>query len=62
MKGRPLTREEERRMAAEASGHSVDSGGLRRDAILPPMEQITTLFVLGMLAGITAVFFAVFVL
>jgi hypothetical protein len=60
--GRPLTRDDERRVAARASGHQVDSGSprvLRRDTILNSV-QFVALFVSGMLGGIAAVFIAYF--
>ena len=64
MKGRPLTRDEERRMAAEASRRPLGSRsprGSRRDSI-NPMDQFAPLFLLGMLGGIAVVFIALFVL
>jgi hypothetical protein len=68
MKGRPLTRDEERRFAAHSSGG--------RDAYRPPtasrsdttlnsaprLEQFVALFVAGMLGGIVAVLIGHFVL
>ena len=64
MKGRPLTRDEERRMAAEASRRPLGSRSprvSRRDSI-NPMDQFAPLFLLGMLGGIAVVFIALFVL
>ena len=64
MKGRPLTRDEERRMAAEASRRPLGSRSPRvphRDSI-NPMDQFAPLFLLGMLGGIAVVFIAFFVL
>jgi hypothetical protein len=63
LKGRPLTREEERRIAAQATG-SDPSGRLlhtaRRYTILNPVAEFTALFVLGMIGGSAAVFIALF--
>jgi hypothetical protein len=65
MKGRPLTRDEEHRIAAQTVGRRA---GIRRSAtkhgfmILNPLQEFTALFVLGMLGGIAAVFIALFVL
>jgi hypothetical protein len=65
MKGSPLTREEEHRLAADAGGRPLARRPppvLRSDANLHPMEQFMTLFVIGMVGGIAAVFLAIFVL
>jgi hypothetical protein len=78
MLGRPLTRDEERRIAAESGGHSVGSRSQRvprrdvnsaeqsqrvpRRDLINPTEQFAPLFVLGMLGGIAMVFIVLFML
>ena len=64
MKGRPLTRDEERRMAAEASRRPLGSRSPRvsRRGSINPMNQFAPLFLLGVLGGIAVVFIALFVL
>ena len=65
MKGRPLTRDEERHIDAQTIGLRA---GIRTSAtghsflILSAAQELTALFVLGMLGGIAAVFIALFVL
>jgi len=65
MKGRPLTRDEERRIDAQTIG---PRGGMRTSTtghgflVLNAAQELTALFVLGMLGGIAAVFMALFVL
>jgi len=65
MKGRPLTRDEEHRIDAQTIGRR---GGIRTPVtghgflVLNAVQQLTALFVLGMLGGIAAVFMALFVL
>jgi len=64
-KGRPLTRDEEYRIDAQTIGRG---GGIRTSAsdrgflVLSAAQELTALFVLGMLGGIAAVFMALFVL
>jgi len=65
LKGRPLTRDEERRMAArvtERQPRSQSPATASRYTIFNPIAEFMALFVLGMLAGISAVFIAVFML
>ena len=65
LEGRPLTRDEERRIAAQTTERQPGSrslGTARRYTILNPMAEFTALFVLGMLGGISAVFIALFIL
>ena len=67
LKGRPLTRDEERRLAAHTGGGPVrDRPPLapRSHTILNSVrvEELTALFVLGMVGGIAAVFIGLFVL
>jgi hypothetical protein len=64
-KGRPLTRDEERRIDAQTIGLR---GGIRTSTTghgvlgLSAAQELTALFVLGMFGGIAAVFMALFVL
>jgi hypothetical protein len=65
LEGRPLTRDEESRIAGRTNerqpgGRSL--GSSRRYALLSPKPEFTVLFVLGMLGGIAAVFIARFIL
>jgi hypothetical protein len=65
LEGRPLTRDEERRIAAHATERQPDSpsrGTTRRYTTWNPMAEIAALFVLGMFGGISAVFFALLLL
>jgi len=65
LEGRPLTRDEERRIAAQTTERQLGSrslGTARRYTILNPTAEFTALFVLGMLGGISAVFIALFML
>ena len=65
LEGRPLTRDEERRTAAQSTEDQLGSrslGTARRYTILNPMAEFAAPFVLGMLGGISAVFIAVFML
>jgi len=65
LQGRPLTRDEERRIAAQAAEAQPGSRSLdtaRRHKVLSPMAEFTALLVLGMLGGISAIFIALFVL
>jgi hypothetical protein len=65
LEGRPLRRDEERRIAAPTTERQPGSrslGTARRDTILNPMAEFTALFVLGMLGGSAAVFIALFML
>jgi hypothetical protein len=65
MKGRPLTRDEAHRIDAQTIGLR---GGIRTSAtghsflVLSAVQELTALFVLGMLGGIAAVFIALFLL
>ena len=75
LEGRPLTRDEERRIAALATERQPASWSpgerqpgsrsvstTHRYTTLNPMAEFGPLFVLGMLAGSEAVFFALFIL
>ena len=65
LEGRPLTRDEERRVAAQTTERQLGSrslGTARRYTILNPMAEFTALFVLGKLSGISAVLLALFIL
>jgi len=74
LEGRPLTRDEERRIAAltterrpaswsagERQPGSRSVSATHRYTILNPMAEFAALFVLGMLGGSAAVFFALFI-
>ncbi|MGO8922192.1 MAG: hypothetical protein ACLQF4_04565 [Xanthobacteraceae bacterium] len=63
LEGRPLTRDEERRIAAQSTEDQLGSrslGTARRLYDFESLVKFTALFVLGMLGG--AVFIAVFML
>jgi hypothetical protein len=74
LEGRPLTRDEERRIAAQItkrqqSSQSLATAGrytifnpIAEFMALYPIAEFIALFVLGMLGGISAVFIAVFML
>ena len=64
LEGRPLTRNEERRITAQTTECQPGSPWLdaAHYAILSPMAEFTALFVLGALGGSAAVFIALFVL
>ena len=65
LEGRPLTRDEERRIAARTIDRQPGSrplGTARRYTISNRMAEFTALFVLGMFGGISAVFIALFIL
>jgi hypothetical protein len=65
MKGRPITRDEERRITAHTSGGRVGNQpppARRSSHTILRVEEFVALFVLGMLGGIAVVFIARFVL
>ena len=65
LEGRPLTRDEERRITAQITERQPGTrslGTARRYTILNAMAEFTALFVLGMFGGILAVFIALFML
>jgi hypothetical protein len=74
LEGRPLTRDEERRIAAQITERQPSSQSLATAShytifnpiaefmALNPIAEFMALFVLGMLGGISAVFIAVFML
>jgi hypothetical protein len=65
LEGRPLTRDEESRIAARSPDRQPGSRSLARAhryAISNPMAEFMALFVLGMLGGISAVFIALLIL
>jgi hypothetical protein len=63
LEGRPLKRNEERRIAVRTTERQPGSrthGSSRPYPTLSPKPEFTPLFVLGMLGGIAAVFIAFF--
>jgi hypothetical protein len=65
LEGRPLRRDEERRIAAQTSAAPSRAVAARRpQSILHPtrVQEFIALFVLGMLGGIAVVFIALFML
>jgi len=65
LEGRPLTREEERRIVAQTADRLPGSGSVgttHRYTTLNPMAGFTVLLLLGMLGGSAAVFIAFFML
>jgi hypothetical protein len=62
MKGRPLTRDEERRIAAQNSERQPARRSQFSSSRDFGLAGFTALFVLGMLGGIAAVFIARFML
>jgi hypothetical protein len=62
MKGRPLTRDEEYRIIAQATALRGIRPSADRFANLTAVQEFTALFVIGMLGGIAAVFIALIVL
>jgi hypothetical protein len=74
LQGRPLTRDEERRISAQVTerqpgGNSLATAGrytiwnpIAEFMVSNPIVEFMALFILGMLGGISAVFIAVFML
>jgi len=65
MKGRPVTRDEDRRITAHTSGGRVGNQpppARRNSYTILRVEELVALFVLGTLGGIAVVFIALFVL
>jgi hypothetical protein len=66
LEGRPLKRDEERRITAQTTerqpgSHSLDAAP-HYTILNLPIEQFTVMLLLGMLCGVSAVFIALFML
>jgi hypothetical protein len=65
LEGRPLTRDEERRIVAQITERQPGIpllGTARGGTILDFMGEFTALFILGMLGGISVILIALFML